>query len=367
MNDQSHPTPAAAPVPQAPDDSSSQALSEALRSSFVIIKLIMIGLVVVFLGSGFFTVRPQEKAIRLRFGKPVPEDLQSPLQPGLHWAFPYPVDEVVRIPASEVQTVLSTIGWYQTTPAQEAAQNEPEPDILLDPATEGYLLTGDGNIVHARGTLRYRIAEPGLRYTLDFASPSNSVQNSFNEALVFAAASSTVDITRDWTAFREKATERLNHLIDERKLGIVVEQMELKVIPPRQLTADFAKVLEAEIKRDTAISDARKYETETITRAQAEQKARVSTAEAERRALVEQVAAEAKRFTDLLPEYRKHPALFNELHFAEALERIYTNVAEKVLLQERADGRARELRLLLSKEPPKPRAIVEPKPHDDKH
>ena len=52
-------------------DASSQALSEALRSSFAIIKIVMMLMVAAFFSSGFFTVGPSEKAVILRFGKPV--------------------------------------------------------------------------------------------------------------------------------------------------------------------------------------------------------------------------------------------------------------------------------------------------------
>jgi membrane protease subunit HflK len=133
------------------------------------------------------------------------------------------------------------------------------------------------------------------------------------------------------------------------------------------LTADFVRVLEAEVKSSTALNDARKSANEAFSKAQAEARARVNTAEAERKALVEQVASEAKRFSDLLPEYRKNPALFRDLHYAEALQRIYPNVSEKVIVQERGNGQPRELRLLLSREPPKPKAIDIPKAHEDKH
>jgi len=33
----------------------------------------------------------------------------------LYWSFPYPIDEVVRIPISEIQKVTSSVGWYLTT------------------------------------------------------------------------------------------------------------------------------------------------------------------------------------------------------------------------------------------------------------
>src|SRR5437867_7031567 len=99
----------APPPPEVPEDASSEALSEALRSSFAIVKVLMIALVLVFLGSGFFTVGPQEKAIKLRFGKPVGQGENALLGPGPHWALPAPIDEVVRIPIGQVQSVASTI------------------------------------------------------------------------------------------------------------------------------------------------------------------------------------------------------------------------------------------------------------------
>ena len=51
------------PAQITPEDSGSQALSEALRSSFAIVKVIMIFLVIVFFGSGLFTVPPNQRAV----------------------------------------------------------------------------------------------------------------------------------------------------------------------------------------------------------------------------------------------------------------------------------------------------------------
>jgi membrane protease subunit HflK len=355
------PTPPPASPPAPAEEASSQALAEALRSSFVIIKVIMAVLVALFLGSGFFTVGTQEKAILLRLGKPVSEDESALLGPGAHFAFPRPIDEVVKIPLGQVQSVTSSVGWHHTTAVREAAQSEPPPGPVLVPGRDGYLLTGDGYLIHARATLQYRIAEPGLRYQLELAGASNLVQNALNNALVYAAAHSTIEITRDATSFREKADARLAQLIARQNLGIKIEQMAVQVIPPRQLAEDFAQVATAEVKRNTALNEARQHENKVLSQARAEAKARVNTAEAERRAVVELVAAEAKRFQDLLPEYRKNPRLFAALLQADAWQRIYTNAAEKIIMQERGDGRLRELRLLLNREPLKPKA-PEPEP-----
>src|SRR5215472_8801326 len=142
--------------PATPVDAGSQALSEALRSSFAIVKFLMVVLVAVFLASGFFIVGPQERAIILRFGKPVAEGEKALLGPGLHFSLPYPIDEVRKVSITGIQQAQSSVGWYATTPELELAGTEPPPMPTLNPAVDGYLLTSDDNIVHSRATLTYR-------------------------------------------------------------------------------------------------------------------------------------------------------------------------------------------------------------------
>ena len=115
-------------------DAGSQALAEALRSSFAIVKIVMALMVLAFFCSGFFTVGPQEKAVILRFGKPVGEGQKALLTPGLHWSFPYPIDEVVKIPITEIQKVTS------------------DHRLVYDHAGSG---------IERRGNARRRVAQPG--------------------------------------------------------------------------------------------------------------------------------------------------------------------------------------------------------------
>ncbi|MGH7952911.1 MAG: hypothetical protein ACREFE_13480, partial [Limisphaerales bacterium] len=80
MNDEhKHHHEHAAPETQ---DAGSQALAEALRSSFAIVKIVMLLMVLAFFSSGFFQVGPQEKAVILRFGKPVGEGQKALLSSG---------------------------------------------------------------------------------------------------------------------------------------------------------------------------------------------------------------------------------------------------------------------------------------------
>jgi membrane protease subunit HflK len=340
------------PGPETPDDPGSQALSDALRSSFKIIQVVMVGLAIMFLFSGFFTVGTQEKAVILRFGKPVGQGERALLEPGIHWAFPYPIDEYVKISVGQLQTVSSSIGWYATSAAAEAGGGEPPPAPALNPALDGYVLTGDENIIHVRGSLLYRITAPGLRYTFDFTNTPAQVQNAFDNALLYAAAGFKVDdaLTRDVAGFRDRVRARLNDLVAQYQLGITVDQINLQAIPPRQLTTAFAAVLEADVRRGKVLNDARSYENQTVSRARSEAQARINAGETERNVLVKSVNAEAARFTAFLPKYKANPERFVEQRQLEVLQRVLTNIVDPIILPRRSDGKLHEIRLQLGQD-----------------
>ena len=65
------------------------------------------------------------------------------------------------------------------------------------------------------------------------------------------------------------------------------------------------------------------------------------------------MAAQAERFQEILPQYQDHPTLFVQQRLTEILGRVLTNVQDKIFLSESADGKPKELRLLLNREVPK--------------
>jgi modulator of FtsH protease HflK len=349
-----HPHPPAAPEPPPMEDAGSQALSEALKSSFAIVKIVMILLLVVFICSGFFKVGNQEKAIILRNGRPVGEGNKALLGAGLHWSFPAPIDEVVRIPYTQLQQVKSDIGWYKTTPEKEALDQEDPAGPSLNPAVDGYTITGDGNIIHTRATLYYHIEDP-IVYHFDFSNASNTVQNALDNALVYCSASHKVDdvLTREITAFQDAVRARVTQLVQKENLGIVIDQCQVQSRAPRYLKTAFDSVLSALSAQQKVINEARSYENQVLSKAEADAAGRTNSAQAQRVALVKTVAAEAQSFNELLPRYEANPALFSSVFLNERLGRVLGNVKEKFYLAERADGKTRELRLQLSREPAK--------------
>jgi membrane protease subunit HflK len=342
-------------------DASSQALAEALGSSFTIVKIVMGLMVIAFICSGFFQVGPQEKAVILRFGKPVGVGEKMLLGPGLHWSFPYPIDEVVHIPITEIQTVTSDNGWYNTTPEQELSGEELPAGPSLNPAIDGYALTADHSIVHTRATLSYHITDP-IQYIFNFVSASNAVQNVLDNALLYSAAQFNADdiIINDITRFQEAVQQHAEDLAEQDNLGITIDQCTVQSIPPRQLSDIFAAVTEAREKRAEALNDAHNYENRTTNNATASAENLINLAQSAKFNYVTNLVAEAKRFSDILPYYRTNSSLYMQQTFVTIIGPALTNVQDKWYVPVRADGKPYQLRLQLNREPPQPKAATTP-------
>jgi membrane protease subunit HflK len=352
-------------------DAGSQALAEALRSSFVIVKIAMAALVVVIFAAGFFTVGPQEKAVILRFGKPQGEGQKMLLGAGLHWSLPYPIDEVIRIPITEIQKVTSTVGWYFTTPEMEVANTEPPPGPSLNPQMDGYVVTADRNIIHTLATVSYHIDDPrtaifnfasGTNQQFTLAGVSNAVQNAVNEAIILTAARFNVDdiLTRDIAGFQDAVQQRVTDLAEREQLGVAIDQVQVQSIAPRQLQDVFAMVTTARQNRDKLLNDALSKQNQILSEAGASAASITNAAESARTRYVTAIASDAAAFTELVPKYESNPNLFAQLELAKAMTQILTNVQDKIFLPQRADGKPRELRLQLNREPPQPKSAANP-------
>jgi len=354
-----HPHPDHDPEPQRPtlpaptpvEDAGAQALSEALRSSFSIVKFVMLGLVVIFIASGVFTVPPNQVAVLLRFGKPVGVGKERLLQPGLHWKLPYPIDEIVPIKIGETHTLTSKAGWYFVTPEEEVSGQRPPELSFLRPGVDGYTLTGDGNIIHVRATLSYRISDP-LAYTFDFARTTNLLQSILDNALAYASARFTADdaLYRDRAAFQEVVLRRMTEVVDRLKLGVTLDVREVRTSPPLAVETAFNKVVEAQQQGDTRIREAESYARGATNKAVGEASAVARDGVTRSNALIATVQADATNFLGLLPSYERNASLLARRLQAEAVGRVLTQAQFKTFLPGRADGRPREVRIQLNKE-----------------
>lgn len=353
------PVPAGAPL----EDAGSAALSDALRSSFRIVKFLMAALVAVFIASGFFTVEPNELAVILRFGKPVGIGADRLLKPGPHWAFPYPMDEVVRIPVGQAHTVVSESGWFPLTAIQEAAGEKPEALPFLRPGIDGYELTADGNIIHVKATMKYRIRPTdAMNYQFNYSDITNLLQSVLDNSILISSALSSADaaLYNDRAGYNDLVSRRVTTLLEELNLGVSVESLDVQTSVPMDVRPAFDEVLNAQQTARTRISEAEAYARSATNSAIGQASQFTSEALTRSNQLIKDIVADVDSFHAQQPYYEANPTLFRQRLLAQTMARVLTNAQDKFFLPDRQDGHARELRLLLSREPAKPK--TEPKP-----
>ncbi|MBN2843348.1 MAG: hypothetical protein JXM68_09675 [Sedimentisphaerales bacterium] len=168
-----------------PLDPGSQALSDALKFSFMLLRLLMILFLAGFVASGFYKIEANEVGVELIFGKV--KNLGSPdalLKTGLHWKWPSPIEEVVRIPVGVEQKIIvdrvdgmdKPASWYYISDEQRLKKNF-FPSPKLEFVKDGYTLTAsasalsraqgrsaddqmiDYNLCHTNWTIIWKVVE----------------------------------------------------------------------------------------------------------------------------------------------------------------------------------------------------------------
>ena len=334
------------------EDPGSQALADALSSSFRLIRVLIVLLTVAIVFSGVFIVDPNQVAVVLRFGQPVGEGSERILQPGVHWSFPYPIDERVTIAVGESRTIEATNCWYLVTPEMLASGTPPDAQATLQPNADGYALTSEGNIIHARAVAKYRIADP-LRYSFHYRNADTILENALNNAVIRTAGSYTADaaLYRDKTGFQETVRRQFLATVRKAELGIDLETLEVQTFPPMFVKEAFDQVLVAEQTLSQTVNQARGESEELTRKAVGEAKALVNEGITRSNALVQSARADAQFFTDQLTHYRRNPQLYRVRRLLETMSEMMTNVNDLWLFPDAQAGQRRELRLLINREP----------------
>ncbi len=334
------------------EDSTTMALADALSSSFKIIQGLMIGLVVIFLGSGFFTVEPNEVAVKLRFGKPVGTGEDRILQQGLHWSPPSPIGEIVKIPIGETRSVVATNCWYAVTPEMEISGQLPYATSSLRPGVDGYAITSDENIIHARADAKYLISDP-VAFKFDFLDVEDLLRNALNNALLFAAAQTTADdaLYRDRVGFKDRVRLRFLSNIQKAQLGIRLQSLDVQTFPPMFVKEAFEQVTQTEQAVSQMRNEAEGDAAQTLRRAQGKAQAIINQGMSRSNLITSRVIADAKVFEQLKPHYEANPQFFRSRLLIERMGRILTQANDTWLLPRVAPGQTQELRLQLNREP----------------
>jgi Cu+-exporting ATPase len=213
-----------------------------------------------FAASGLTQIGPDEIGMSRRFGRVVDDNLQ----PGLHWRWPWPIEEIDRVQPERIHVVeigFRTLGGVRREGASLSWSSPHGGDGLRRAPDEAVMITGDGNLVELQATVRYVIAQPRV-YRFEVRDPDEVIRSMAESVLREIVASRSFHdlLSVGRATFQQEALRKLTSRLGnggENGLGIRLEGVDLHEVHPLQEVVqsyhDVTKAMEA---RDQLVNQA---------------------------------------------------------------------------------------------------------------
>jgi membrane protease subunit HflK len=296
--------------------------------------------------SGITIIRPDEVAVILRWGHLVGDTpaLQEHGS-GLLFAFPRPIDRVVRVQVKHVwETRIETLNSLDTNASMY--------ERTLDPLTQGYALTGDQNIVHVEMVARYRVRDPA-EWAFYSPNPDNILRVEVSAAMVRSLGEMRVDrvLADGRKSLIETVTSRAQAGLDAAHSGLELSSLELtRLAPPRALVPEFDAVQSAFIRAQTQTNEANAFVQSAIPEAHAQTDAAIQDEQGKADSVLSIAKGESDAFLALEHEYRENPSVVRERLYRDALDRAIAAAGQVRWIPPPVGGNYHGFRLTLSSE-----------------
>lgn len=262
--------------------------------------LLTVVAVVVWLGSGFYTVDEAARGVVTRFGK-----YHETTDPGVQWHLPWPIERVEKVNINEV------VPYKQQT----------------------RMLTSDENIIVVDLVVQYRRADP-VKYLFNVRDPEATLQDVTESAIREVVGKNKLDfvLLEGRTEIAAVTEQLIQQTLDEYQAGVVVTKVNLQNANfPSQVEAAVQDVIKAREDKERLSFEAQAYANDVLPRARGEAVRRQQDSEGYRARVVADAEGEASRFTQLLAEYQRAPEVTRRRLYLDAIEDVYAN-SSKVLL-----------------------------------
>jgi membrane protease subunit HflK len=274
--------------------------------------------------SGVYRVESNQAAFVLRFGKllgDLPE--QRIKKPGLHFALPFFIDKVVKIPVYTIQE-REIITHYK--PAGSL--------VSVNVDDNGYVLTGDKNIVLIMAKIKYQI-DDAVRFSLFSNDAGKMIDGIISEELTCIAAHSQVDsiLTSGRAQLSSDVMRNSQRIIDTLKLGILISSVELtEITVPADTIRHFEEVRNAAIFKVTSTQRAQDYAMTRILGAQATARSLKQTAVSEQAARLTKARGEMAEFNGLYDQYARNPQIIVSGTFRQRVGAVLKKAGKSIVV-----------------------------------
>ncbi|RKM56285.1 FtsH protease activity modulator HflK [Butyrivibrio sp. X503] len=287
-------------------------------------KTILAGIVALFIllviSQGFYQVKEQEQAILTMFGKVVRVDTA-----GLYFKVPF-------IQSSHlIDMTTHGIGIGYTI---KDGQN-----ITVD--DEGVMITSDFNFVDIDFYLEYKVSDPVAAY-YNSEEPELIMKNMALACIRNTVVNYPVDdvITTAKGQIQAEVKEKLQNELTEKKIGLMVVNLSVQDAEPptEEIVQAFKSVETAKQGKETAINNAKKYQSEELPKAEATADKIIQDAEAKKQSRIAEAEGQVARFNEMYEQYKLQPYITKKRLFYEAMEDVLPEL--KVII---TDGQTQQM------------------------
>ncbi len=261
--------------------------------------LVLVAVVIIFICfSGVRVVDSGNVALILRFGKLVGDNYEEQVhEPGLLFAFPYIIDEVIMVPTGSVME--QTVTTHYTSGTMTTLRNN------------GYLITGDQNIAVVSASVKYVISDP-IAYALKVKDVDGIINSFVSSAMLECAAYISVDelLTSGKDTYGQEVIKLAQRKLNSAETGITIGTIELtSVSMPNEVREIYDLVNSATVQAATHLEQAYQYRENLIPKAEAEANSRISEANAEYSSAIATANSDLAEFWGSIDEYSVNPEL----------------------------------------------------------
>lgn len=279
--------------------------------------ILVIAVVIFICCSGIRFVKSGEVALVLRFGKLVGDTYEEQVhKPGILFAFPYIIDEVVVVPT---ETVMErTVKTHYTNGYMTTLRNN------------GYVITGDSNIAVMQVSVKYTITDP-VAYALNVNNVDSIIDASVSNAMLERAA--CTDFDDIMTTGKEKYSSEVKNLaqknLNKNGAGITISTVELTTVSaPEEVRSIYEQVNTASVDAEKKIKEANQYRDNTLIKAKAEANATVSDANSLYAQSVSNANADLASFWGMIEEFEANPEVVKTRVHSEKTSAILSKIGK---------------------------------------
>ena len=295
-----------------------------------IIFLVMVVIAIVWAGTGFYTVGPDQQAVLRFFGKEA-----GTASGGLHWYYPSPIGK--RNVVAVTTTRRLELGFRSGADGFTVAQSM---------TNESLMITADVNIVDVQAVIQYKISNlPNFLFNVDDPGDvdrgipagqpdGRTLRDIAESALRQVVGSRNIDdvLTTEKEQVQTDVLFIMRQLTQEYESGIDVLQVLLQnVNPPLEVQSAFEDVVRAREDKERLINLAEAYQASEIPKAIGEAAKVTEAAEGFKTGRIARAQGEADGFEAILEGYLLSPDVTRQRLYLEAMEEVLPGITKFIL------------------------------------